>query len=482
VDRRSQLTPHKLAVRAHFDSISANIERWQRTSRYYRSELQRLCTFMIPPGAAVLELGSGTGDLLASLRPSRGVGIDLSPGMVEVARRRHPDLTWIVGDAEAVELDGTFDYIVLSDLLGHLEDIVETLRSLRSLARPETRVIITYYNYVWEPVLALAERLGQKTPVGLQNWLPLDDIENFLFLADFDVMKKGHRLLFPKYVPVFSHLMNRVVAQLPLIRRLDVIEYVVARPRAAPAARTASDLPTTSVIIPCRNESGNIAAAVERIPEMGPHTEIIFVDGASSDGTRERIASEIERYRGEKDIKLIAEDVPKGKGHAVRVGFDAASGDVLMILDADLTVAPEDLPKFYSALVEGKGDLINGSRLVYPMEREAMRFLNLLGNKVFGMLFSWTLEERISDTLCGTKVLRRTDYQRISANRAFFGDFDPFGDFDLLFGAAKLNMKITELPVRYRERTYGTTKISRFRHGLLLLQMSWIAIRKLKFG
>jgi len=215
---------------------------------------------------------------------------------------------------------------------------------------------------------------------------------------------------------------------------------------------------------------------------MGPHTEIIFVDGASSDGTRERIAEEIERYRGQKDIKLIAEDVPKGKGHAVRAGFDAASGDVLMILDADLTVAPEDLPKFYRALVEGKGDLINGSRLVYPMEREAMRFLNLLGNKVFGMLFSWTLEERISDTLCGTKVLRRTDYERIRANRAFFGDFDPFGDFDLLFGAAKLHMKITELPVRYRERTYGTTKISRFRHGVLLLQMSWIAIRKLKLG
>ena len=476
------LTPHKLAVRAHFDSIVASIERWQGRSRYYQAELQRLCAFMVPPGSSVLELGSGTGDLLASLHPAEGVGIDLSPAMVELAKRRHPELTLMLGDAECPELDRTFDYIVLSDLLGHLEDILEMLRNLRWLVRPDTRVVITYYNYLWEPMLALAERLGQKTPVGMQNWLPLDDIENFLLLADFEVVKKGHRLLLPKQVPVLSYLMNSIVAKLPLIRRLGVIEYVVARPREVPTQVTTAEPLSCSVVIPCRNESGNIAGAVDRIPQMGPHTEIIFVDGASTDGTRERIQEQIDRYKGKKDIRLIAEDTPKGKGHAVRKGFDAAVGDVLMILDADLTVAPEDLPKFYRALVEGKGELINGSRLVYPMERQAMRFLNLLGNKAFGMLFSWTLEGRISDTLCGTKVLRRSDYQRISANRAFFGDFDPFGDFDLLFGAAKLNMKIAELPVRYRERTYGTTKISRFRHGLLLLQMSWVAIRKLKFG
>jgi glycosyltransferase involved in cell wall biosynthesis len=171
-----------------------------------------------------------------------------------------------------------------------------------------------------------------------------------------------------------------------------------------------------------------------------------------------------------------------GKGDAVRRGFDVATGDVLFILDADLTVPPWELPKFYDAILRGKGELINGSRLVYPLERQAMRFLNLLGNKVFSLLFTWILEQRITDTLCGTKVLRRTDYLKIKANRAYFGEFDPFGDFDLLFGAAKLNLKIVELPIRYRERTYGTTKISRFRHGLLLLQMSWVALKRLKFS
>ena len=477
-----QLTPHKIAVRDKFERIASRIDHWHRESRYYREELQRLLAFHIPPGASVLELGCGTGDLLAALRPRDGVGIDLSPRMIEQANLRYPDLTWIVGDAECLELDRQFDYVVLSDLVGHLEDIWQTFHSLRRVVGPDTRVVITYYNYLWEPVLALAERLGQKTPVGLQNWLPLDDIDNLLFLADFEVVKRGHRLLFPKYVPLLSRAINRVIANLPLIRRLCVIGYVVARPGATAAPADATNRPTSTVVIPCRNELGNIDAAVKRIPDLGPHTEIIFVDGASNDGTRERIEEMIEVHRGRKDIKLIAEDVPKGKGHAVRAGFDAASGDVLMILDADLTVAPEDLPKFYRALVERKGDLINGSRLVYPMQREAMRFLNLLGNKAFGLLFSWTLESRISDTLCGTKVLRKTDYERIKANRGFFGDFDPFGDFDLLFGAAKLNLKITELPVRYRERTYGTTKISRFRHGLLLLEMSWVAIRKLKFA
>src|SRR5947207_1377664 len=197
------------------------------------------------------------------------------------------------------------------------------------------------------------QRLVQKPPVGLQNWLPLDAIENLLFLADFEVVKRGHRLLLPKYVPLLSRAINRVIANLPLIRRLCVIGYVVARPRAEPARVGESSLPTSTVVIPCRNERGNIEAAVQRIPPLGDHTEIIFVDGASNDGTRERIAEMIEAHRGEKDIKLIAEDKPKGKGHAVRVGFDAARGDVLMILDADLTVAPEDLPKFYDALVEG---------------------------------------------------------------------------------------------------------------------------------
>jgi glycosyltransferase involved in cell wall biosynthesis len=179
---------------------------------------------------------------------------------------------------------------------------------------------------------------------------------------------------------------------------------------------------------------------------------------------------------------LIHQDDGTGKGDAVRKGFAAATGDVLFILDADLTVPPEDLPKFYAAIAEDRGEFINGTRLVYPMEQEAMRFLNMLGNRFFSVAFTYLLGRPIKDTLCGTKVLRKSHYDRIAAGREYFGDFDPFGDFDLLFGAAKTGMKLIEVPVRYRARTYGDTKISRFRHGLLLLRMTALAFRKFKLA
>ena len=215
------------------------------------------------------------------------------------------------------------------------------------------------------------------------------------------------------------------------------------------------------------------------MPQLGRHTEVIFVDGHSADGTEEEIRKVIDEHP-EIDIKLVVQD-GIGKGDAVHKGFDLASGDVLMILDADLTVAPEELAKFWLALVEEKGEFINGSRLVYPMEENAMRLANMAGNKLFGLTFSWILDERVTDTLCGTKVLWANDYRRIAAQRRMFGDFDPFGDFDLLFGAANLGLKIREVPVRYRERKYGTTNISRWQHGLLLARMAVIGARRLRF-
>ena len=475
-------TPHKLAVQEHFDRLAPEMDRWHRKSWYYHQELERFCRATIPPGHAVLEIGCGTGDLLAAVEPRDGVGVDLSPQMVERARQRFPHLTWRVQDAEALALDRQFDYIILSDLLGHLEDIWLAFRRLHSVCRPDTRLVITYYNYLWEPVLRLAEAVGQRIPLRLQNWLPIDDIENFLALSDFEVVRRGYRFLAPKHVLFLSEWVNRTVARLPGVRRLCLVQYVVARPRPSAAKPLFRDPPTCSVVVPCRDERDNIEPAVAGVPALGARTEIIFVDGASTDGTRERILEQIEAHRGKKHIRLIVQDPPSGKGDAVRRGFDAATGDVLLILDADLTVPPRELPKFYEALLEGKGELINGSRLVYPMESQAMRFLNLLANKAFSLLFTWILEQRITDTLCGTKVLRRSDYLKIKANRPFFGEFDPFGDFDLLFGAAKLNFKIVELPIRYRDRVYGTTKISRFRHGVLLLQMAWIALKRLKFS
>ncbi|MCL1915395.1 MAG: glycosyltransferase family 2 protein [Desulfovibrionaceae bacterium] len=233
------------------------------------------------------------------------------------------------------------------------------------------------------------------------------------------------------------------------------------------------------MVIPARNEAGNIENALLRTPEMGAGTEIIFVEGNSTDNTWESITEAIARHP-ERRCKALRQP-GKGKGDAVRAGFAVAEGDILMILDADLTMPPETLPQFFEAIASNHGEFINGVRLVYPQEKEAMRFFNLVGNKFFSLAFSWLLGRPIKDTLCGTKVLSRANYLKIAANRAYFGDFDPFGDFDLLFGAARQNLKIVDLPVRYRERTYGETNISRWRDGFILLRMVLFALNRIKF-
>lgn len=467
-------------LRAYHEATAAEVDRRKRRNRYYHREVQRLYAFLIPPGCSVLEVGCGTGDLLASVQPSFGVGIDFSRSAARIARSRYPHLHFIVSEAERLSVCRTFDYIILSGLLGEVSDIQRILEQLQDVTRPSTRIIVDQYNYLWEPLLKFGETVGLKTPQRIQNWLPLEDIANLLFLADYEVIRRGYRFLLPKKIPLLAPFVNRCLAKLPFIRKLCLIQFIVARSARGEDAGEGEGY-ACSVVIPCRNERGNIEGAVARTPAMGRRTELIFVDGNSTDGTVEEI-QRVMRASPDRDVKLIHQGDGKGKGDAVRKGFAAAEGDVLMILDADLTVPPEDLPRFYRTLAEGKGEFINGSRLVYPMEQKAMRALNLLGNKFFSQVFTWLLEQRIRDTLCGTKVLFRRDYLRIVRGRSFFGDFDPFGDFDLLFGAAKLNLKIVEVPVHYRERTYGATNISRFRHGYLLLRMSWIALKKLKLN
>jgi SAM-dependent methyltransferase len=465
----------KEAIRKRFDRLAKERPAWIERNRYYYEDQERYFRFLVDEGLSVLELGCGTGWLLHAMKPGRGVGVDFSSEMLAVARERYPQLEFREADIEDLESWGeTFDVLILSDVVGHLQDVEETFKRLRSFCRPETRIVVSYYNFLWEPLLKAGERLGQKMPQHHQNWLSSEDICNLLALAHFQVVKTESRLLVPKRIPWLSDVINRYIGSLPGIRRLCLCRYIVARPLQM---REAKDF-STSILIPCRNEKGNVETAVKRLPPFGTRQEILFVEGGSTDGTKEEIQRVIRAYP-DKPIKLIVQD-GVGKGDAVRKGFAAAEGDILMILDADLTVPPEDLPKFYEALAEDLGEFINGCRLVYPMEKQAMRFLNLLGNKFFSMMFTWILNQRFKDTLCGTKALFRKDYEKIEAGRSYFGDFDPFGDFDLIFGAVKRNLKVAEVPIRYRERTYGATNISRFKHGWLLLRMTLFAYRKIK--
>lgn len=461
---------------AHWDSVARRMDSHQGLGRSYHRRLAQILRFLVPKGRRVLEIGCAQGDLLAALEPSMGVGIDFSAEMIERAERKHPQLRFIEADAQALSLDAKFDIIILSDLVNDLWDVQRVFEQIKQLSQPHTRVIVNFYSRLWELPLALSAKLGLAKPNLAQNWLTVEDVTALLALADFEVIRHREEVLLPLPLPPLSTFANRYLVKIWPFRWAALTQVLVARPLWNTAA---ANEPRVSVVVPARNEAGNIATIFDRVPELGAGTELIFVEGGSSDNTYEVIQQAIAEHP-ERRCKLLRQ-TGKGKGDAVRMGFAEASGDVLMILDSDLTVPPEDLPRFLDALVSGKADFANGSRLVYPMEKEAMRFFNLLGNKFFSLTFSWLLGQPIKDTLCGTKVLWKSDYEAIVANRSYFGDFDPFGDFDLLFGAAKLNLKILDLPVRYRDRTYGTTNIQRWTHGWLLLRMVLFAAKRIKF-
>jgi SAM-dependent methyltransferase len=472
------LSVRKADVRRRADASAPERRKWLEQASFFHAEDVRYLKFLIPPGARVLELGCGTGDLLAALEPQFGVGVDFSAGMIAQARAAHPDLTFSVGDIEDAafvrSLPGPFDYIVVVDTLGALDDCQAMFENLHALCTRETRLVIGHFSHLWYPALKSAEALGLKMPQPPQNVLSPGDVRALAALADFDTVKSEPRLLSPMRLFGVGRVVNRFLAPLPVVRGLCLRHYTVCRSWRRPA----SDVKSATVVVPARNERGNIEAAVKRIPRFVDDLEIIFIEGHSQDGTWQEIERVVAAYP-HYDIKAMRQP-GKGKGDAVFTAFDAARADVLMILDADLTMPPEQLPKFWQAIQSGKGEFVNGSRLVYPMEDQAMRFLNLVANKTFSLLFTWLLSQRFTDTLCGTKAMLRSDYARLKAGRSYFGDFDPFGDFDLIFGASKLGLKAVEIPIRYASRTYGETQISRFRHGFMLLRMVLFAFMRIK--
>lgn len=463
---------------AHWDTIARQADRSASWGAYYHRRLAEVYSLLVAPGQRVLELGCGRGDLLAAVKPSHGLGIDLSSEMVARAAQRHPSLSFQQGDVHDLSACAEpFDTIILSDLVNDLWDVQAVLQEVRRLSRPSTRILLNLYSRLWELPLGAASKLGLARPSLNQNWLTVEDTTNLLGLADLEVIRRWEEVVWPVGTPVIAGAANRYLPKLWPFKLLALSNFILARAQPQPGRSTTK--PTVSVIVPARNEAGNIPNVFARTPSMGGGTELVFVEGHSSDETFAAIQREIAAHPTWTCQSF--QQTGRGKGDAVRLGFAHATGDILMILDADLTMPPEDLPRFYEAVASGKAEFANGVRLVYPLEEEAMRFFNLVGNKFFSLAFSWLLGQPIKDTLCGTKVMWRADYERIAANRAYFGDFDPFGDFDLLFGGAKLGLKIVDVPIRYRERTYGTTNIQRWSHGWLLLRMVVFAARRVKF-
>lgn len=459
------------------DEITPRRIRYIKKNGYYYRQLIRHLRHIIPPGARVLHLRCSIGYVLDELRPSYGLGIDDSPRQIEEAAKRYPQLDFLLQSPENVSLpEGTaaFDHILITSV----EDIIDLQACLDSVApycSPSTRIIVVNYHYLWHPLVKLAERLRLRIPQKQHNWISAWDINGIMTIAGYEPLVNRRAILFPFNIPVISYLLNRFVARLPLFRFFTMHRINVARPVPPPQGEY-----SVSVCIPCRNEAGNIQAAVERIPQMGSHVEIIFGDDKSTDGTPDVVREMMRKYP-EKDIKLV-NGPGICKAYNVWSCFDAAQGDILMILDADLTVIPEELPYFYEAIARKRGEFINGSRLVYPMHKDAMRFFNVVGNKFFSIAFSFVLDIRIKDTLCGTKVLWRRDFANIKKLRGSWGIDDRWGDYELIFGAAKNHLKIIDLPVHYMERTYGETKMTnRIKNGRIMLRQVWAALWKIKF-
>jgi 2-polyprenyl-3-methyl-5-hydroxy-6-metoxy-1,4-benzoquinol methylase len=466
----------------HWNGIATAGRELSRGMRgFYHHLLSNQFRFLVPEGARVMEIGCAEGDLLASLKPSFGVGVDFSSSMLITARERYPHLSFIEADAHSLSPDYApdmlaepFEAIILSDLVNDIWDVQTLFQQLHQFCDQNTRIFLNFHSHLWEHPFRLLQRTKKVTRRLEQNWLTPDDVKNLLELTGFEVIRSFEAILFPLAVPGLEGLSNRWLVKFWPFSIFALTHFQICRALVPPEKPG-----LVSVVIPARNEAGNIENAMLRTPEMGAGTELIFVEGNSTDDTWQAITEAIAKHP-ERRCRALRQP-GKGKGDAVRAGFAAAEGDILMILDADLTIPPETLPQFFEAIASNHGEFINGVRLVYPQEKQAMRFFNLVGNKFFSLAFSWLLGRPIKDSLCGTKVLSRANYMKIAANRTYFGDFDPFGDFDLLFGAAKQNLKIVDLPVRYRERTYGETNISRWRDGFILLRMVLFAMNRIKF-
>ncbi len=463
--------------KSYFDWVAGRDRQARRWQKSFHRQLIDLHRFHIPEGASVLEWGCGRGGLLKSLNPGRGLGLDISPAMIKEAQAGPGNCEFFCGDAQSTPVAEKFEAIIACYLAGYLTDIQAALENMRACAAPRTRLYISSLNTPWRPLLRLGELLGAAVKQPPSNWLSRHDLLNLLNLSGWEAVTVATEQIIPFNLPGITPFLNRFLIRLPFFRHLGMTLFIIARPRLKP--RIEREI-SCSVIVPVRNEAGNIRPALARIPVLGRKTEIIFVEGNSRDNTWEAVQKETAAYQGPHKISCCRQP-GKGKWDAVSAGFARARGDVLVIQDGDLTAPPEDLPKFYAAIASGEAEFANGSRLVYPMESQAMRFLNLLGNKFFALALSYVLGQPVKDSLCGTKMLLRADYERLLRRIRPFGNFDPFGDFNLLFGAALLGLRIRDIPLRYKDRAYGATNISRFRHGWLLMRMTWFGLRHIRF-
>jgi hypothetical protein len=399
--------------------------------------------------------------LLNKLNPAYGVGLDVSEEMVKIAAAKYPDLTFVNSAIEDYPKNEDFDYVVISNLLEYVFDLYDFFFILKQKITAHTKIVITSINPLWGLAIKIATALGFRTPVKMNNFVTYKDIENIMSISGYEIIESGYRMFLPVRIPLVSCFLNKIVSRLPIIRNLCLLQYTIARPKQRGEIDTQLKC---SVIVPCYNEQENIENCILSIPDLGDYTEIVVVNDGSADNTLKIIEGLKKKIS---NLTCVSYSPNKGKGHAVKQGLDAARGDILIILDADMAVLPEDLKKFYNVLASNQAEFVNGTRMIYGMVPGAMKFVNYLGNKAFGIMISFIIGQRNTDTLCGTKAFCKKDYLNFKMGRC------PWGDFDLLFESSRMKLKMVEMPVHYYPRTAGKSKMKVIKHGIMLMRMCW---------
>jgi hypothetical protein len=430
---------------------------------------------LTPDEPRLLEIGFVRGQLLTEWPALGFTGVDCFRFQVDQVNSHLPQSDFQVKAGEQLTLEAGLDVVIISDALDEAMDVGQLHEPVQAVYSPETRPIFNYHSNLWDSLFTAAHRLGLRRKALQSDLWVTADAKSLPDLSAWDVAQLHHFL-----VAADRGRLGSIIDHYPaLIHPLFCLTVsIAARSRGRPAASPARAL-SASVVGPARNEAGSIAGAVARTPTMSEDSNLIFERGYSRDDTWTRIQKVAANHPPLKIEALRPSD--RGKGDAELAELAAAASDVLTALEADPTTPHEELPKVYEVIASGKAELADGVSLIYPTSQRAMQFLYLRAKNSFGLIFSWLLCPPAKDTLWGTEVLRRAQYENIAANRTYFGDFDPLGDFDLGFGAATQNLKIADTPIRHRERTHGETNIQRRRHGWLLLRTVIFPPSKLKF-
>lgn len=440
----------------------------EEKNKYYHEKISNTYSFLISPNKKILFYGFFDGKELYKLSPSVGVGIEPDKKLYEVLKKRFPKLKFVNCKFEDYQPSEKFDYIVLNGVLGKTGDMFKVLKNVQMACRPATKVLIYQYNYLWQWILALAEKMSFKKKEGVQNWLSVSDATTYLEGANFQVTRIFRRTIFPSNFLGLGRILNFITVVLPFFDPLELDQFIVARPEPHLFPKESPE--SLTICITVRNEKGNIEKIVKLIPRICKDQEILFVEGHSTDGTREEILRMIKKYPS-KNIRVMGQP-GIGQGDATRVGFKAAKGEIIIIYEGDDTSDPRDIEYFYKAMRNGRFEFIEGSRFVYPLDKKAMPIINQFGNIFFAKWFSFFLGQRTTDVLSGIKAILKRDFDVIYDRWGNLGVEDPFGDFELLYGAARMGLKIGGIPIRYYPRTYGQPKTRPFTHGPYLLKMA----------